>query len=168
MRVSEVVALDRQDVDLSRGIVTIKNAKFGKSRAIPIHPSTVRALKTYARLRNRTIPSATDSFFVTERGARLRAKVVGKKYLVLARQAGIRTPKGRSGPRLHDLRHRFAIRTLLAWYRAGVNVERRLPVLSTYLGHTNTANTYWYLSSVPELLHLAAQRLDHNPGELLA
>lgn len=169
MRIGEVVALNRKDVDLRRGIITISNAKFGKSRAIPIHPSTIKALKAYARLRNRMIPSVvTDSFLVSERGARLRAKAVGKKYLVLARQAGIRAPRGQSGPRLHDLRHRFAIRTLLNWYYAGVDVERRLPVLSTYLGHTNTANTYWYLSSVPELLHLAAKRLDNNLGELSA
>ena len=90
----------------------------------------------------------------------------GKKYLVLARQAGIRSPKGRVGPRLHDLRHRFAIRTMLSWYRNGVDVERQLPVLSTYLGHTNTANTYWYLSSVPELLCLAINRLDNDLGEI--
>ena len=169
MRVGEVVALDRKDVDLNRGIITIRNAKFGKSRAIPIHPSTIKALKAYARLRNRMIPAVeTNSFFVSEWGARLRAKSVGKKYLVLARQAGIREPRGRSGPRLHDLRHRFAIRTMLAWYHAGVDVERCLPVLSTYLGHTNSAHTYWYLSSVPELLHLAARRLDHKLEELSA
>ena len=86
--------------------------------------------------------------------------------LVLARQAGIRSPKGRVGPRLHDLRHRFAIRTMLSWYRNGVDIERQLPVLSTYLGHTNTANTYWYLSSVPELLCLAINRLDNDLGEI--
>ena len=90
----------------------------------------------------------------------MTAKFIGKKYIVLARQAGIRNPKGRAGPRLHDLRHRFAIRTMLTWYRNGINVEQKLPVLSTYLGHTNTAHTYWYLSSVPELLSLAVERLN--------
>jgi integrase len=166
MRVGEAVALDCNDVDLNKGVITIRNAKFGKSRALPIHPSTTKVLKSYANLRKRRVPAVeTSSFFVSERGARLRAKAVGKKYLVLARQAGIRGPKGRSGPRLHDLRHRFAIRTLLAWYHTGVDVERRLPVLSTYLGHANTANTYWYLSSVPELLYLAAQRLAQSSGE---
>ena len=167
MRVGEVVALNRQDVDLSNGIVTIRNAKYGKSRAIPIHHSTVKSLRAYKRLRDSVISSPKNqSFFVSEQGARMTAKFIGKKYLVLARQAGIRSPKGRVGPRLHDLRHRFAIRTMLSWYRNGVDVERQLPVLSTYLGHTNTANTYWYLSSVPELLCLAINRLDNDLGEI--
>lgn len=167
MRVGEAVALDQRDVDLGKSIITIRNAKFGKSRAIPIHRSTVKALRVYKRLRNSVISSPeSQSFFVSELGARMTAKFIGKKYLVLARQAGIRSPKGRVGPRLHDLRHRFAIRTMLSWYRTGVDVERRLPVLSTYLGHTNTANTYWYLSSVPELLCLAVKRLDNDFGEI--
>lgn len=168
MRVSEVLALDRQDVDLSKGIIIIRNAKFGKSRAIPIHQSTVKTLRAYKRLRDSIIlPPKSNSFFVSERGVRMTAKFVGKKYLVLARQAGIRSPKGSVGPRLHDLRHRFAIRTMLSWYQTGVDVERNLPVLSTYLGHTNTANTYWYLSSVPELLCLMTERLDNKDlGEI--
>ncbi|MFC1761303.1 tyrosine-type recombinase/integrase [Planctomycetota bacterium] len=161
MRVGEVVALNRNDVNLRSGIITIRNAKFGKSRAVPIHHSTVKALRAYERLRDSVVPlSENQSFFVSERGARMTAKFVGKKYIVLARQAGIRSPKGRAGPRLHDLRHRFAIRTMLAWYRNGVDVEQKMPVLSTYLGHTNTAHTYWYLSSVPELLSLAVERLN--------
>jgi integrase/recombinase XerD len=169
MRVGEAVALDLEDVDLRARVITIRDAKFGKSRIVPIHPSTVKALRAYARLRDTVVPHPTaSSFFVSERGARLTAKFVGKKYLVLARQAGLRATRGRAGPRLHDLRHRFAIRTMLAWYRAGVDVEQRLPILSTYLGHTNSANTYWYMSATPELLGLAVKRLDrtHQEGSL--
>jgi integrase len=166
MRVGETVALDIEDVDLRAGIINIRNAKFGKSRMVPIHPSTVKALKAYARLRDTVIPCpAASSFFVSERGARLTAKWVGQKYLVLARQAGLRESRGRVGPRLHDLRHRFAIRTLLAWYRTGADVEQRLPTLSTYLGHTNSANTYWYISATPELLGLAVRRLTRTHEE---
>lgn len=168
MRVGESVALDGEDVDIREKIVTIRNAKFGKSRIVPIHPSTAKALLAYARLRDRVIQCPTaPSFFVSERGARLTAKFVGKKYLVLARQAGIRTLRGRTGPRLHDLRHRFAVRTMLAWYRSGVDVERHMPTLSTYLGHTNSANTYWYVAATPELLGLAVKRLSRIHKERL-
>lgn len=169
IRVGETVALDREDVDLRAGVITIRNAKFRKSRIVPIHPSTVKALKSYARLRDTVIPHPMgSSFFVSERGARLTAKFVSKKYLALARQAGLRPVHGRAGPRLHDLRHRFAIRTMLAWYRTGVDVEQRLPTLSTYLGHSNSADTYWYISATPELLGLAVKRLDrtHQEGSL--
>lgn len=166
MRVGEAVALDREDVDFRARVITIRDAKFGKSRIVPIHVSTVKALRAYARRRDTVVPHSTaSSFFVSERGARLTAKFVGKKYLVLARQAGIRATRGSAGPRLHDLRHRFAIRTMLAWYRAGVNVEQRLPALSTYLGHSNSANTYWYISATPELLGLAVKRLDRARQE---
>jgi integrase/recombinase XerD len=163
MRVAESVILDREDVDLQEGILTIRETKFRKSRLVPIHPTTTKALRRYSRFRDRLFPKVkTGSFFVTERGKRLRAKHVGKKFLTLARKIGLRGPEGTPGPHLHDLRHAFAVRTMLAWYRSGVDVEAHMPELSTYLGHLSTAETYWYVSAVPELLYLAAQRLEHT------
>jgi integrase len=167
MRVGEAVALDHRDVDFQNGVIAIRHAKFGKSRLVPLHPSTLKPLRAYARLRDKTIPTTTSAaaFFTSERGNRLTAKFVGKKYLVLARQAGFRAARGCTGPRLHDLRHRFAVRTMVAWYRDGVDVERSLPVLATYLGHLNVATTYWYLSATPELLALAVRRAEQSIGE---
>ena len=161
MRPGEVVGLVRQDVDLNAGVLTIRHAKFGKSRLVPLHHSTVKALRAYARLRDKAVPSAACSrFFVSERGTRLTAKFIGKIYLKLARQAGMRSPDGRAGPRLHDLRHRFAVTTLMTWYADGVDVDRCLPVLATYLGHLNVGTAYWYISATPELLALAVGRCE--------
>ena len=163
MRVAESVNLNREDVDLDEGVLTIRETKFRKSRLVPLHPSTTRVLQRYAQLRDKLFPELqSGSFFVTEQGKRLRAKAVGKKFLALARKIGLRGPKGIPGPHLHDLRHAFAVHTMLAWYRSGVDVEAHMPELSTYLGHLSTAETYWYVSAVPELLNLAAQRLEHT------
>lgn len=166
MRIQEVVNLDRQDVDLKEGILTIRETKFRKSRIVPIHPSTTKVLRQYAESRDKIFPRLREgSFFVTEFGKRLKAKLVGKKYLHLSRKIGIRGPDGTLGPRLHDLRHTFAVRTMLTWYRSGENVAARTPELSTYLGHLNTATTYWYISAIPELLNFAAQKLECNQGD---
>jgi len=163
MRPGEVVGLDRQDVDLKAGVLTIRHAKFGKSRLVPLHHSTVTALRSYGRLRDKIVRSpACARFFVSERGTRLTAKFIGLIFLKLARQAGFRAPDGRAGPRLHDLRHRFAVRTMMAWYSEGVDVERRLPVLATYLGHLNVGTAYWYISATPELLALAVDRCEQT------
>src|SRR2546427_11267727 len=161
MRAGEVISLDRDDVDLDRGVLTIRRTKFGKSRLIPVHPSTRRALRHYTRRRDRVHPkSTTESLFVSERGARLTQWTVRYTFNRLSRRIGLRGPADRRGPRLHDFRHRLAVTTLLRWYRTGVDVERHLPELSTYLGHRHVADTYWYLSAVPELLRLAAARLE--------
>jgi integrase len=167
MRISEPIALDRQDVDLARGVLTIRRTKFGKSRLVPIHPSTQRALLSYARRRDRIHPRPkTPSFFVSDRGTRLTHWTVRWTFVRLSRQIGLRGSSDRFGPRLHDLRHRFAVQTLLGWYRAGAHVERHLPELATYLGHGHVTDTYWYLSAVPELLRLAAMRLEPTQGGL--
>jgi integrase len=161
MRVAESVNLNREDVDLKEGILTIHETKFRKSRLVPLHSSTVKTLQRYARLRDRLFPELkSGSFFVTEWGRRLRAKAVGKKFLAVSRKINLRGPKGTPGPHLHDLRHAFAVNTMLGWYRSGVDVEAHMPELSTYLGHLSTAETYWYVSAVPELLYLAAQKLE--------
>jgi hypothetical protein len=106
----------------------------------------------------------TASFLVSEQGRRLTANVVEKTFVKLSRQVGLRAPSDQRGPRLHDLRHRFVVRTLLRWYRAGVDVQRHLPELSTYLGHVHVTDTYWYLSAVPELMGVVAARLEPRSG----
>ncbi|MCK4488287.1 MAG: tyrosine-type recombinase/integrase, partial [Desulfobacterales bacterium] len=160
MRISEPIGLNREDVNLTEGILTIRQTKFGKSRLVPIHPSTQEALRQYAILRDQTRPQPkTPGFFVSERGTRLTQCSVRRTFVQLSRQIGLRGPHDSHGPRLHDLRHRFAIRTLVAWYRAGIDIERHMPELSTYLGHRHVTDTYWYISAVPELLRLATLRL---------
>ena len=161
MRVSEPVALDRNDIDLARGILIIRRTKFGKSRMLPLHSSTVEALHHYLKLQDRVFRK-TKSFFVSERGTRLTTWSVRKTFILLSRQTGLRGPDDSHGPRLHDLRHRFAIETLLSWYRAGIDVERHMPELSAYLGHVHVTDTYWYISAVPELLQLATLRLEQR------
>ena len=161
MRVSEPVGLDRDDVDLNRGILTVRRTKFGKTRMLPLHASTLEALRRYVDRRDRLFPR-TRSFFVSERGTRLTVWSVEKTFVLLSRQIGLRSPEDSYGPRLHDLRHRFAVQTLLRWYRTDIDVERHLPELSTYLGHVHVADTYWYISAVPELLQLATLRLEQR------
>jgi len=162
MRVNEALGLDRPDVDLERGILYIRRTKFGKSRYIPLHPSAVDALKKYAQARDRIFPApVTPAFFISERGRRITEWIARYTFAKLSQQLGLRAPAqghGR-GPRLHDMRHRFAARTLVHWYRAGLDVERELPKLATYLGHVHVNDTYWYLEAVPELLQLVTDRL---------
>ncbi len=161
MRISELVALDNDDVDLRDGLCTIRQTKFGKSRCLPLHPTTLQALGCYVALRNGVYPIPQSlNFFVSEQGTRLTSWAVRATFVQLSRQIGLRGPRDSHGPRLHDFRHRFAVQTLVRWYRDGVDVERHLPELSTYLGHVKISDTYWYLSATPELLGLATQRLE--------
>lgn len=160
LRLGEACALNRDDVDLAQGILTIRMAKFGKSRLVPIHITTRAALRSYARERDRRHPTLrSPRFFVSDHGTRLDEDVVRRGFLQVVAMAGLGTVPG-SRPRLHDLRHTFAVKTLLRWYREGLDVEQRIPVLSTYLGHTRVAHTYWYLSAVPELMDHARARLE--------
>jgi integrase len=162
MRVGEALSLDDDDVDLVHGVLTVREAKFNKSRELPVHESTVAALHAYAKRRTQLLPdAATPAFFVSAAGTRVLYCNFHLGFQELVRRAGIepRSPKCR--PRPHDLRHSFAVRTLISWYRDGADVEAQLPRLSTYLGHVHPANTYWYLSAAPELLGLAAERLEH-------
>jgi integrase/recombinase XerD len=160
MRVNEALGLDRHDVDLDHGVLTIRRTKFGKSRCVPVHTSTVDVLKKYSEKRDRAL-LPTKAFFVSERGSRITEWSARYTFAKLSQQLGLRAlAKGHGrGPRLHDLRHRFAARTLIHWYRAGLDVERELPKLATYLGHVHVNDTYWYLEAVPELLQLATDRL---------
>jgi integrase/recombinase XerD len=161
MRISELVALENDDVDLRDGLLTLRHTKFGKSRCLPFHPTTRQALCAYVHLRDRGYPIPNSpSFFVSEQGTRLTHGTVRATFVQLSRQIGLRDPTDRHGPRLHDFRHRFAVQTLVRWYREDVDVERHLPELSTYLGQVKVSDTYWYLSATPELLGLATQRLE--------
>jgi integrase/recombinase XerD len=162
MRVNEALGLDRVDVDLERGILYIRRTKFGKSRYVPVHASTVEALKKYAEVRDRVFPAPLiPAFFISEKGTRITECMARYTFAKISQQIGLRvSAKGHGhGPRLQDMRHRFAARTLIHWYRAGLDVERELPKLSTYLGHVHVNDTYWYLEAVPELLQLATDRL---------
>jgi integrase len=161
MRRSEPIALDREDVDLTHGILTIRQGKFGKSRCLPLHPSTRQVLEWYRSERDRLSPRPqTPSFFVSEQRTRVSQWALYAAFVKVSRQIGLRGLSDRRGPRLHDLRHTFALRTILGWYRDGQDVERLLPRLATYLGHTHVTDTYWYLTATPELLCAAALRLD--------
>src|SRR6266568_1568332 len=167
MRLSEPLALDNDDVALDDGLLTIRHTKFRKSRCLPLHPTTQQALGRYVDVRNRVYPiPQSPAFFVSEQGTRLTTWAVRATFVRLSRQIGLRGPRDSHGPRLHDLRHRFAVQTLVRWYQAGVDVDRHLSELSTYLGHVKVSDTYWYVSATPELLALATQRLEHTQRRL--
>ncbi|MCA4134852.1 tyrosine-type recombinase/integrase [Arthrobacter sp. M4] len=158
LRIGEAIKLDRSDVDWSEGVLLIRESKFGKSRLVPLHGTTMQALARHAELRDELESRPKEpSFFVSRTHKRLCYAVVYQTFRQLVDAAGIANGAP-SAPRLHDLRHSFAVRTLLSWYRAGEDVQAKLPSLSTYLGHREPASTYWYLSAAPELLALAAAR----------
>jgi integrase/recombinase XerD len=165
LRSSEVVALDNADLDRREGTLRIRRTKFGKSRCVPLHTSTMAALTAYHAARDRVVRHRrTDALFVSELGTRITQGAAEYTFARVSAQIGLRPPfrahrLGRGFPRLHDLRHRFAIRTLVDGYRAGGPVDPLLPVLATYLGHVHVHDTYWYLEAVPELLQLATERL---------
>lgn len=164
LRPGEALALDRCDVDLDSGILAIRQTKFGKSRFVPVAESTHAALQDYAKQRDMLrAHHQTDAFLVSERGARLTGSAARRTFARISCLAGLRAATGTRrigrGPRLQDFRHCFATRKLIEWYRAGVDVGRELPKLTTYLGHVEVAHTYRYLEAVPELLQLATERL---------
>ena len=164
LRVGEAQNLQLPDVDLDAGVLTIRGAKFGKSRLVPVHASTRRVLADYIARRERMWARRPVSpyLFVSNWGNRLDGGDIRRTFYALSRQIGLRGPADSHGPRLHDMRHRFASKTLLRWYRAGEDAERRLPILSAYLGHVHWSDTYWYLSALPELMHEAMVRLERR------
>ena len=163
MRVGEAIGLDRGDLDPEQGLLTIRDGKFGKSRQLPLHDSALRALAGYARLRDsRRGRPPTPAFFTSVTGTRLIYQNVHFTFHGLTRAAGLHPRSAACRPRIHDLRHAFAVATLARWYADGGDVAARLPLLSTWLGHADPAGTYWYLTGTPELLALAAARLE--PG----
>ena len=165
MRISEALALDREDIDLRQSLLVVRGTKFGKSRLIPIHKSTEQAVRRYAHFRDRIYPRPkTQRFFVCEHGTRLGYWGVLRTFVRLSRETGLRGPTDSYGPRMHDFRHRFAVKTLIRWYEQGIDVDRHIHVLSAFLGHVKVSDTYWYLSAVPELLQLAAARVENRKG----
>lgn len=161
LRVGEAINLDRADIDITAGMLTVVNGKFGKSREVPLHPSTIEHLRAYARRRDALLPTPKAStFFLSTAGTRLSDCRVESTWRDLVRAAGLQRRSARCRPRLHDLRHSFAVNTVLDWYRHGEDVQARMPLLSTYLGHVDPSATYWYLSTAPELMALACARLE--------
>ena len=166
LRIAEALHLELRDVDLEQGVLTIRAAKHGRSRLVPIHSSTAAVLAEYLRCREQAFGAKCSNYvFVSSVGNRLDGGSVHRTFYTLSRQVGLRGPTDSNGPRLHDLRHRFAVQTLLHWYATGEDVARRLPVLSTFLGHVHVADTYWYLSAQPELMAQAMARLEQRWAE---
>jgi len=163
MRLGEAIGLERDDVDLQAGVITIRHAKFDRSRLVPLHPTATAALNRYAAERDRLCPRPhSKAFFLSGAGTRLDRSGVDKALRTITTAIGIRTATVH--PRAHDLRHSFAVATLIRWLRSGTNVDEHIAVLSTYLGHISPTDTYWYLSAAPELMELAAERLQASLG----
>lgn len=161
MRVGEAIGLDRPDLDLAAGIITVRQSKFGKTRLLPLHASTVAALQDYQRLRDQLCPHpAAPAVLISPAGTRLLYCNVHATWKLLAASAGLQPRSAACRPRIHDLRHSFAVASMLDAYAAGQDGQARLALLATYLGHTDPRHTYWYLSAAPELLALAGRRLD--------
>jgi integrase len=166
MRVGEAIRLDRGDLDFADRVVTVRESKFGKTRLLPLHQSTAEALGGYLRLRDQLHPEpATAAVFISPAGTRLLYCNVHATWKLLAASAGLAPRSGACRPRIHDLRHSFAVASLLDAYAAGQDGQARLALLSTYLGHADPRHTYWYLSAAPELLALAGRRLDDHLRE---
>lgn len=164
LRLGEARNLELHDVDLKAAVLTIRGAKFGKTRLVPLHPSACQVLADYLDRRHRHWRQRPVSsyLFVSSWGNRLDSGDIHRTFYALSRQIGLRRCTDHRGPRIHDLRHRFAATTLWRWYRSGEDPDRRLPILSAYLGHVHVDDTYWYLSAWPELMHEAMRRLERR------
>jgi integrase len=164
LRISEALSMNNDDVDWETGVVTIRQGKLGKARLIPVSKSTLARLARYAAKRDRLLGKRPRSFFVSDTGSRPDDCSARYNFAVVCQRIGLRPAqrfnKHGRGPRIHDLRHTFAARTLVKWYRTGKDPDREMLKLSTYLGHTEPAHTYWYIEAVPELLELAAKRAE--------
>jgi len=170
LRIGEAVGLDRVDVDLKTGMLVVRQSKFGKSRLVPLHSTTLEVLRSYAAVRDVSFPDCKDEAFFVHSGLRRYAKnTLQRVFAGLAFRAGLRGPKGR-GPTFHDLRHRFAVKCLVTWYKAGIDVQGMLPALATYMGHVHYSDTAYYLKATAELLALAAERYQSwlEQGEVLS
>ena len=160
VRIGEALSLDRGDLDADQGMLTVRDAKFGKTRLVPLHSSATAALTRYSALRDKHYPRpAAPALFLSTAGTRLRHSNVSLTFSKLTNQAGLVRRSASCRPRIHDVRHSFSVATVLGWYRDGADVAAMMPRLSTYLGHTDPKHTYWYLSAAPELMALAGDRL---------
>lgn len=165
MRIGEAIRLNCSDINWPQGVLTIRHAKFNKSRQLPLHPSTTAALRQYADVRDSSVCPQGPGFLLSLAGTRLHYKNVHEAFLRLVQDTYLNN-QWPHRPRIHDFRHTFAIKTLTRWYQDGLDVDPLLPTLSTYLGHVSPSSTYWYLSATSELMDQAAQRLDQALGVL--
>lgn len=164
MRKSEACRLDDDHIDLDNATLVVLDSKFGKSRRLFLADSTVTALRNYQQCRDRLCPHRREpSFFISTRGTRLNVHNLSYAFAGLVNLAAITVPAGHRRPRVPDLRHSFTVATMIDFYSDGGDVQARLPILSTWLGHVDPKSTYWYLQQVPQLLTLAADRL-HSAG----
>ena len=168
IRIGEAIGLDDEDFDTGRELLVVRHAKYGKHRLVPLHPSAVCALARYAEFRRHAQPRpASPALFLSTAGTRLWHSNIGLTFARLAERAGITRRSASCRPRIHDVRHSFAVATVLGWYRDGADIPALMPRLSTYLGHTDPQHTFWYLSAAPELMALAGHRLEaHLAGEM--
>ncbi len=163
LRIGEALSLQTKNVNLDEGTILIEGAKHGKSRLLPIHSTTQAELTEYNACREKFLDGRVAShFFISLSGTKLDKAMVHRTFYEIAQQAGLRKAGSSKGPRIHDFRHSFAVRSLLKWYRYGADVERRLPILSAYLGHVHVSDTYWYLTGTPELMDLGVKLLEHR------
>lgn len=166
MRVNEALSLNRHDVELKNAVLILRNTKSGKDRQLPIHKDTAAQLASYASLRDRLVETKSSRFFIKEDGKPAGDCGARYNFAQVSRNIGLRSPQafnrhGR-GPRIHDLRHSFAVHTILDWFRDGRDIECEMYKLSTYLGHSHPKHTFWYIEAVPELMQLAAARAEHR------
>jgi integrase/recombinase XerD len=165
IRIGEAITLDDEDLDVTQGLLVVRHAKFSKHRLVPLHPSAVRALARYRDLRRQLLPRpASPALFVSTAGTRLLHSNISLTFARLLDQVGLTRRSSSCRPRIHDLRHSFAVASLLDWYRNGADIPAMMPRLSTYLGHSDPRHTFWYLSAAPELMALAGQRLQAHLG----
>ena len=166
LRINEAIALDEGDVDLDEGVITLKRGKNGTARFVPLAPSTVAKLRAYRAERTRLLGVTTGPFFLIESGERPTDCCARYNFAIISQDLGLREPqsfcKHGRGPRIHDLRHTFAVRTIMGWYRKGLDPDREMIKLSIYLGHAKPEHTYWYIEAVPELLQLASARAERS------
>jgi integrase/recombinase XerD len=162
MRVGEAIDLDADDFDNDRGVLLIRKGKGGATRQLPLHASTTAAVRAYLQRRDRRSTARTTALLISPAGTRLLYCNVQWTFQKLLRQAGIEARSSSCRPRIHDLRHSFAVSSLLDAYTRDLDIDRRLTLLATYLGHRSPAGTYWYLSAAPELLAAALERLDRT------
>jgi integrase len=161
LRISEALRLKQRDVDLECGVVTVVAGKFRRARLVPLHETAAAALATYATRRDQYLHrQVDDTFFLSERGTSLKYIRVLTTFTTLRRQLGWESGGAKRPPRIHDLRHSFAVCTLLRWYEEGIDIDHGIARLSTYLGHVKVSDTYWYLSAVPALLAAGGARFE--------
>jgi len=166
-RIGEIIMLEASDYNADAGLLTIRNGKNHNTRIIPLHKSTVLKLNDY-RYKSEyfhDVPTV-NNFFVKENGSKLTVNGVETFFVRISKTIGLRNKEDNTGPRIHDFRHTFAVNTIIKWYKQGLNVDQQMPFLSTYLGHQKPSDTYWYLTAVPELVALAARRLENSEGGL--